>query len=187
MFFANFCKKKKKLQNIYKTVKCQQGPNAFWQHFLTQSLLLFNISCPSKSALGPLVNEILCSEVHQLCTCWCCQSGNQPKISGGQEWMVGESGSEQEESDQQVIYSALSPSSMSRNKQELCHCRQHAWSRITRDPRECLERFTSLPFPSSSFVGPLPARRAMAALGGHPADSACVQSPDPTVTRCTQH
>ena len=65
--------------------------------------------------------------------------------------MAGESGGEQEEADQQVIYTALCLCFIYRNEQKLCHRRQHAWHDVMTDPSEQLERFTSLPLPSSSF------------------------------------
>lgn len=35
-----------------------------------------------------------------------------------------------------LIYSALSQKSTNKNKQELCHCRQHMWCGVTTHPRE---------------------------------------------------
>lgn len=137
------------LQKICKNAKCQQGPNAFCQLSLIQSLLIFYFNGPSKGALGTPVNDVM--HQSQLRTCQCYQSRNPAKVSGGKEWTVGESGGERGEAGQQVIYIALCPCFIYRNKQKLCHHRQHVWYEVMADPREWLERFTNLPLPSSSF------------------------------------
>lgn len=75
----------------------------------------------------------------------------EPKFQEGRSERQGSQAVERGEAGQQVIYIALCPCFIHRNKQKLCHHRQHAWYKVMTDPREWLESFTNLPLPSSSF------------------------------------